>query len=114
MLELFMLSGAVIGGSHAMCCLACPVCCNRFGLVKEELKDVDELLEEVTKKVHQLKPQRQSRSPGIPLVSLLGQPTCTHHKAARQHSKHPCLILGSCTRHFGAHCGGTLYSPKQH
>ena len=79
-------------------CSACPVGCNRFGLAKEELKDVDELLEEVTTKVHQLKPQRQSRSPGIPLVSLLGQPTCTHHRAARQHSKHPCLILdGGCT-----------------
>ncbi|KAL0037870.1 hypothetical protein WJX79_003094 [Trebouxia sp. C0005] len=48
---------------------------SRFGLAKEELKDVDELLEEVTKKVHQLKPQRQSRSPGIPLVSLLESET---------------------------------------
>ncbi|DBA99858.1 TPA: hypothetical protein ACH3X1_013754 [Trebouxia sp. C0004] len=48
---------------------------SRFGLAKEELKDVDELLEDVTKKVHQLKPQRLSRSPGIPLVSLLESET---------------------------------------
>lgn len=33
---------------------------------------MDELLEEVTSKVHQLKPEQQSRSPGMPLVSLLG------------------------------------------
>lgn len=43
---------------------------SRFGLGNVELKDVDELLEEVTRKVHQIRPQ--SRSPGIPLVSLLG------------------------------------------
>ena len=43
---------------------------SRFGLGKGELKDVEELLEEVTRKVHQIRPQ--SRSPGIPLVSLLG------------------------------------------
>lgn len=42
----------------------------RFGLGKVELKDVDELLEAATTKVHQIRPQ--SRSPGIPLVSLLG------------------------------------------
>jgi len=45
----------------------------RFGLAKEELKDVDELLEEVTQKVHNLKPQGQAGPPRIPLVSLLGQ-----------------------------------------
>lgn len=55
-----------------MCCYPPCFALHRFGLVKEELDDVDVLLEEVTKKVHQLKPHGQSRSPGIPLVSLLG------------------------------------------
>lgn len=50
--------------------LTTAVCAVRFGLEKGELKDVDELLEEVTRKVHHIRPQ--SRSPTIPLVSLLG------------------------------------------
>ncbi|KAL3142940.1 hypothetical protein ABBQ38_003225 [Trebouxia sp. C0009 RCD-2024] len=45
----------------------------RFGLEKGELKDVDELLEEVTRKVHHIRPQ--SGCLGIPLVSLLASDT---------------------------------------
>ena len=42
-------------------------------MTKDELKDVDELLDEVTAKLDHLKPQGHSQSVGIPLISLLGQ-----------------------------------------
>ena len=87
-------------GELILCC--CPPCfaLYRFGLAKEELKDVDVLLEEVTKKVHQLKPQGQSRPPGMPLVSLLGLPTesshcCRSSLSLLESVDAPCILCSS-------------------
>ena len=63
----------VVYGAKRLCVHTHHHCICRFGLTKEALKDVDELLEGVTKKVHRLTLSSQALAAATPPASLLGK-----------------------------------------
>lgn len=81
-----MQSYLLMFASDAWCqklvCFIKQHCTCRFGLTKQALKDVDELLEGVTKKVHQLTLSSQALAAASPPESLLGKCIICHSLTA--------------------------------